>query len=133
MSSKLGLENEMMAYRACDGTGITPYFVGYVTKQGRVIGILTEYLQDAHKPENDKEKELCRTALHNLQTLTGWQRSPKANHKDNYLIDDGKAFLVDLTSVYTPEQVARKGNDWAQKLLHEQFDAYWDCDKYIKN
>lgn len=121
----------MMVYKACDTTGITPEFVGYVTEQGRVIGMLTKYHGEAHKPENDDEKELCRTALHTLQTLTGWQRKPRANHKDNYLIEDGKVLLVDLASVYPPEQVARKGNDWLQKLLHQDFDTYWDYDRYI--
>ncbi|KAK2604910.1 hypothetical protein N8I77_007801 [Diaporthe amygdali] len=124
MSSKLGLENEMMAYKACDGWDITPEFVGYVTEQGRVIGMLTKYLEVAHKPENDEEKELCRTALHNFQTMTGWQRRPKASHKGNYLIDNGKVFLIDLANVYPPEEVAKKDNDWTQKILHEDFDAY---------
>lgn len=118
-----------MAYRACDGKGITPEFIGYVTDQGRHIGMLTAYHSNAHKLQNDEEKELCRTALHTFQLLTGWQRKPQANHKDNYLIKDGKALLIDLASVYPPHEVARKGGDWAQKLLDEQFDAYWDSDK----
>ncbi|KAL1876318.1 hypothetical protein Daus18300_002947 [Diaporthe australafricana] len=122
-----------MAYRACDEFGITPHFLGYVTEQGRVIGILTHYLDEAHKPDNDEEKELCRTALHDFHSLTGWQRDPKANHRDNFLIDDGKVYLVDLANVYTPEQVTRKGDDWMQKLLHEQFDAWWDYDMHIQN
>lgn len=119
----------MMAYRACDGKGITPEFVGYVTEQGRHISMLTAYHSKAHKPRNNDEKELCRTALHTLQLLTGWQRKPKANHKDNYLIEDGKALLIDLASMYPPDSVARMGGDWTQKLLDEQFDAYWDFDK----
>lgn len=119
----------MMAYKACDGIGITPEFIGYVTEQGRHIGMLTAYHAKAHKPQNDEEKELCRTALHTFQMETGWQRKPNANHKDNYLIEDGKALLIDLASVYPPGEVARKGGDWAQKLLDEQFDAYWDFDK----
>lgn len=126
MSSKLGLENEMMVYRACDGLGITPELVGYVKEQGRVIGMLTKYHSEAHKPETDEEKELCRTALHTFQTLTGWQRKPRANYKDNYLIEDSKVLLIDLASVYPPDEVASKGNAWTQKLLHEDFDAYWD-------
>lgn len=130
MSSKIGLENEMMVYRACDGMEITPEFVAYVTEQGRVIGMLTQYHAEAHKPNNDDEKELCRTALHTFQTLTGWQRKPRANHKDNYLIEDGKVLLIDLSSVCPPEEVKRKGSDWTQKLLHEDFDAYWDRDKH---
>lgn len=132
MSSQLGLENEMMVYRACDGTGITPEFVGYVREQGRVIGMLTKYHGKAHKPKTDDEKELCRTALHTFQTLTGWQRKPRANHKDNFLIEDGKVLLIDLASVYPPEEVSRKGNEWTQKLLHEDFDAHWDHDKHIR-
>ncbi|KAL2283468.1 hypothetical protein FJTKL_09813 [Diaporthe vaccinii] len=130
-SSKVGLENEMMVYRACDGMGITPEFVAYVSEQGRVIGMLTEYHGEAHKPRSNDEKELCRTALHTFQTLTGWQRKPRANHKDNYLIEDGKVLLIDLASVYPPEEVSRKGNEWTQKLLHENFDAYWDHYNYI--
>lgn len=126
MSSKIGLENEMMVYRACDGMGITPEFVGYVTEQGRFIGMLTKYHGAAHKPETDEEKELCRTALHTFQTLTGWQRKHRANHKDNYLIEDDKVLLIDLASVYPPEEVQRKGHDWTQKLLHKDFDACWD-------
>lgn len=120
----------MMVYRACDGMGITPEFVANVTEQGRVIGTLTKYHGEAHKPNNDDEKELCRTALHTLQTLTGWQRKPRSNHKDNYLIEDGKALLIDLASVYPPEEVKMKGTDWTQKLLHEDFDAHWDHDKH---
>jgi hypothetical protein len=114
----------MMAYRACDGHGITPEFVGYVTEEGRHISMLTAYHTRAHKPRNDVEKELCRTALQTFQLLTGWQRKPGANHRDNYLIDEGKALLIDLASVYTPDMVSRMGGDWAQKLLGEDFDAY---------
>lgn len=121
----------MMVYRACDGLGITPEFVSYVTDENRVIGMLTKYHREAHKPKDDDDKELCRTALHTLQTLTGWQRKPTANHKDNYLIEDGRVLLIDLASVWPPEEVAKKGDEFTQKLLHEDFDAYWDREEHI--
>ncbi|POS74431.1 hypothetical protein DHEL01_v207171 [Diaporthe helianthi] len=124
--SRIPLENEMMAYRACDGKGITPEFMGYVTEQGRHISMLTAYHSKAHKPETNEEKELCRTALHTLQIETGWQRRSKANHRDNYLIEGGKALLIDLTSTDSPEKVANNGPEWAQKLLDEEFDRCWN-------
>lgn len=122
----------MMAYRACDGRGITPEFIGHVTEQGRHISLLTAYHSKAHKPGNEGEKELCRVALHTLMTETGWQRRPLANHRDNYMIEAGKALLVDLAKAVDPERVAKNGGEWAQKLLDENFDWYWDWPFFAK-
>ncbi|KAG8165561.1 hypothetical protein KVR01_004113 [Diaporthe batatas] len=130
--SKFSLENEMMAYRACDGKGITPEFIGYVTEQGRHISMLTAYHSKAHKPENDEEKELCRTVLHTLQIETGWQRRALANHRDNFLIEDGRALLIDLSKADNPERIAKNGGEWAQKLLDEDFDRYWNWPSLVE-
>lgn len=117
MCSKVGLEREMMAYRACDGKDITPKFVGHVAEEGRVIGFLTEYIEGAHMPSSDDEKELCRRALYRFYRLTGWHRNPMASHKANFLIKDGKAYLVDLAMAYTPQDVASLGDEWANEKV----------------
>ncbi|ROV99116.1 hypothetical protein VMCG_06621 [Cytospora schulzeri] len=113
--NKDGLEREMMAYRACDGKDITPKFLGHVAEEGRIVGMLIEYIEGAHKPSNHEEKELCRQELDRLHQLTGWHRNVMENHKGNFLIKDGKVYIIDLGRAYTPQDVACRGIDWATK------------------
>ncbi|KUI64909.1 hypothetical protein VM1G_00128 [Cytospora mali] len=113
MCNKTEIEREMMTYKACDGKGITPKFLGHVTEMGRVMGMLIEYIEGAHKPGNEEEKELCRQALGRFHGLTGWHRNPTASHKDNFLIKDGTVYIIDLGNAYTPEDVVSKGHGWA--------------------
>lgn len=117
MCNKDGIEREMMAYQACDGKDITPKFLGHVAEEGRVIGMLIEYIEEAHKPSTHEDKELCRQGLDRFHRSTGWHRNPMANHKDNFLIKDDKAYLIDLSKAYTPEDVASKGTDWATEKV----------------
>lgn len=117
MCNQEGIEKEMMAYRACDGKGLTPKFLGHVAEEDRVVGMLIEYIQDAHKPSNDEEKEMCRKTLARFHRLTGWHRNPLANHKDNFLIKDDCAYIIDLSMAYTPADVASKGHEWAEQKV----------------
>ncbi|ROV94396.1 hypothetical protein VSDG_05976 [Cytospora chrysosperma] len=107
-----GIEREMMAYRACNGKDITPKFLGHVAEEGRIIGMLIEYIEGAHKPSNEEEKELCRQELDRFHRLTGWHRNPMENHKGNFIIKDGSVYIIDLARAYTPEDVASKGSEW---------------------
>ncbi|KAK7742154.1 hypothetical protein SLS53_004740 [Cytospora paraplurivora] len=113
MWNQMGIEREMLAYKACGHLGMTPKFVGHVTEEGRVVGMLLEYIAGAHKPRDDKEKELCRQRLSLFHRMTGWHRSVAANHKDNFLIKDGTVYIIDFARAYTPEEVAARGSDWA--------------------
>lgn len=113
MYTQLGIEREMMAYKALGHLGLTPKFVGHVTEEGRVVGMLLEYIAGAHKPSDYNEKELCRQQLFLFHRMTGWHRSVAANHKDNYLVKDGIVYIIDLARVFTPEEVAAMGSDWA--------------------
>ncbi|ROW15007.1 hypothetical protein VPNG_03487 [Cytospora leucostoma] len=113
MCNRMGIEKEMLAYKAFSHLGMTPKFVGHVTEEGRVVGMLLEYIAGAHKPSDDKEKELCRQRLYLFHRMTGWHRSVAANHKDNFLIKDGIAYIIDFARAFTPEEVAAKGSDWA--------------------
>lgn len=117
MCSTVGLEREMMAYRAFDGKDITPKFVGHVAEEGRVIGFVTEYMEGAHHPEGQEEKRLCREALERCHQLTGWHRNPMASHKSNFIIKDDKAYLVDLAKAYTPQDVASMGDEWVREKV----------------
>lgn len=116
MCIQLPIETEMMAYRACDGMDITPKFVGHVAEKGRVIGFLTEYIQGSHKPKDD-EKELCRKVLERFHQLTGWHRCTSANHRRNFIIKDGKAYMVDLGAAHTPATVAMLGSEWVEETV----------------
>ena len=40
------IETEALAYRVIDGQNIGPRFLGHLTENGRVMGILMEYIPD---------------------------------------------------------------------------------------
>lgn len=122
----LGIETEMEAYKACEGKEITPEFLAHVTENGRVIGFLMEYIEGAHIPQNAQEKELCRDAVKRLYNLTGWLRSERENRKGNFLVRDGKVWIIDLSRALRPEQVKSRGDDWVHHTIMNQFDTFWE-------
>ncbi len=62
------LEAETTAYKWIDGTGIGPKFLGHVTEEGRVIGFLMEYIEDA-QTATPADLGACQRALSRLYAL----------------------------------------------------------------
>lgn len=121
------IETEMRAYHACVGHDLTPEFLGLVTELGRVVGYLLEYIKDAHEPHDAADKELCREQVQRLHDLTGWHRSGAKNRRSNFLVKDGRVWLIDLAKARDPQLIGCESPGWAEKVLEaESFDACWN-------
>lgn len=125
MCSPLRLETESRAYKACEGKTITPGFLAHVTEDGRVIGFLIEYIIGTHEP-TDEEKELCRAAVRRFHRLTGWHRVYSQNCRENFLVKDGRVWLVNLGRAMSPRMVASRASNWSEEVMEEDFDLWWD-------
>ncbi len=62
------LEAETTAYQWIDGRGIGPRFLGHVTEEGRVIGFVMEYIDDA-RTATPGDLRACQSALSRLHAL----------------------------------------------------------------
>lgn len=61
-------EEESRIYERIDRQGIGPQFLGHLTEEGRVTGLVIEYIKDArHTSPEDVEE--CRDALQKLHGL----------------------------------------------------------------
>ena len=61
-------EDETKAYQSVDGYDIGPKFLGHLTEEGRVIGLVIEYIQGARHAGPDDVEE-CQVALRKLHQL----------------------------------------------------------------
>jgi serine/threonine protein kinase len=84
------VERETLVYRIIDGKSIGPRFLGHLTEEGRVMGLLLEYIPDT-RPAQPADLATCSTVLrklHNLHVL----------HTDtniyNFLIDENGVGLI---------------------------------------
>ena len=84
---------ELRVYQELEGSGIAPRFIGHVTENGRVVGFLTEYLEDAYPPRLSNFKA-CATVLGKLHAKGIIHGDA---HSGNFLIkSDGTAVLIDF-------------------------------------
>jgi hypothetical protein len=61
------IERETLAYRIIDGQNIGPQFLGHLTENGRVMGVLLEYIPK--RPASITDLGACLNALQKLHTL----------------------------------------------------------------
>lgn len=71
---------------------IGPQFLGHLTENGRVIGILMEYVNDA-RHAGAQDVEICREVLSQLHQL-GVRHGD--TNRFNFLIHNSKATLIDF-------------------------------------
>ena len=87
------LEAETTAYQWIDGSGIGPKFLGHVTEEGRVMGFLTEYIDDARTAAPD-DLRACRRALSRLHAL---EIKHDDINKHNFVVrGGGEVVLIDF-------------------------------------
>lgn len=89
------MEAESAIYKAIHDTGIGPKFLGYLTegKEGRVIGFVTEWIEDA-RAAGLEDIDGCRKALSQLHKLG--IRHGDIN-KYNFLVKEGQdVILIDF-------------------------------------
>lgn len=87
------LEREAEMYRLLHGSGATPGFLGHVTESNRVIGFITEYI-DESVPAESRDRQGCLGALRRLH-----QRGIAHGdaHDGNCMIrKNGSAVLIDF-------------------------------------
>ncbi|KAI1485185.1 hypothetical protein F5X96DRAFT_674888 [Biscogniauxia mediterranea] len=87
------VKRETDAYRVLEGSGIAPQFMGHVTEQGRVVGILVEWIEDAVKPELELDMEMVLDALSSLHERGIVHKDP---HMGNFLIKDNRVYIIDF-------------------------------------
>jgi predicted Ser/Thr protein kinase len=108
------IENETTAYQWISGHTIGPRFLGHLTENGRVIGLLMERIPDA-RHAGTQDLEACRevlSRLHNLGVRHG------DTNRFNFLVCDSKATLIDFDT-------AQKRDD--RNLLLQEFENLTGC------
>jgi len=90
------IESEAQAYRIIDGHNIGPRFLGHLTENGRVMGILLEYIADT-RLATGADLGVCSAILHRLhefKILLG------DTNRNNFLVsaDGGRAMICDFAS-----------------------------------
>ncbi|KAI1137289.1 hypothetical protein F5Y05DRAFT_84860 [Hypoxylon sp. FL0543] len=86
------LEAETVAYSWIEGKEIGPKFLGHVSEAGRVIGFAMENIEGARTAES-RDLIMCQDILARLHSL-GIKHGDINKH--NFLVQDGKAVLVDF-------------------------------------
>jgi len=86
------LEAETTAYEWIEGQQIGPAFLGHLTEDGRIIGFLMARIADC-RHATPEDFPLCHSALSKLHEL-GIKHGDINKH--NFLINDGKATLIDF-------------------------------------
>ncbi|KAI1652646.1 hypothetical protein F4813DRAFT_302990 [Daldinia decipiens] len=91
------IETETTMYHRLHGTGISPGFLGHVTENNRgVIGFVLQIITDS-RPAEPRDLTICQDVLARLHT----QGIMHGNiHKDSFLVQEGKAFLIDFGISY---------------------------------
>ncbi|KAI1501117.1 hypothetical protein F5X99DRAFT_383949 [Biscogniauxia marginata] len=86
------VESDTAAYKAIEGTGIGPKFLGHVTEGGRVMGFLVEWIEGAREARAE-DKEACIAALEKLHERGVAHRDA---HQGNFLIKDDRVYIIDF-------------------------------------
>ena len=85
------IERETLAYRIIDGRNIGPRFLGHLTENGRVMGILLEYIS-ARSGLSSNNLKVCLNALRKLHELKILLND---TNKFNFLVSiDGQRALI---------------------------------------
>lgn len=87
------IKYETMVYKEIEGKGIGPEFLGHVTENGRIIGFLMEYLEDAVVGQALDYKR-CEEVLKKFHAH-GWLHRDY-NHTNFLVQPDGTAKLIDF-------------------------------------
>ncbi|KAI0385014.1 hypothetical protein F5Y04DRAFT_246662 [Hypomontagnella monticulosa] len=88
------LEAETVAYQWIEGSGIAPRFLGHLTEEGRVIGFVLEYIENA-KTAGPEDLAACQGVLKRLHSL-GIKHGDI--NKYNLLVQGDRVFLLDFES-----------------------------------
>lgn len=90
------------------------------------LEFLIDYIEGSHRP-SASEKEMCREQVKRFHELTGWHRSGPENRRSNFLVKDGRVWLIDLAKAKDPQTVGRESPGWAEKVTDpEEFDPFWN-------
>ena len=80
-------------YEIIDGKDIAPRFLGHLLEDGRVIGLLIEFVPNA-RPANNGDLKACLATLHRLHGLKVLHADPNLY---NFLITEGgKCMMCDF-------------------------------------
>ncbi|KAI2783815.1 hypothetical protein F4815DRAFT_442070 [Daldinia loculata] len=110
------IETETTMYSRLQGTGISPKFLGHVTEEGRgVIGFILEIIMNS-RPAEPRDLTICQEVLSRLHAL---DIKHGDIHKDSFLVQGGKAFLIDFEISYLcdEEKELELEYDHLKKLL----------------
>ncbi|KAF9484899.1 hypothetical protein BDN70DRAFT_871879 [Pholiota conissans] len=115
-------EAEMMAYELIHDKGVGPKFLGNLTegKDGRVVGFITEWVQDA-RAAGPGDLESCRKALERLHEL-GIKHGDINKH--NFLVREGHdVVLVDFETAKkcSPQELEDEMNALEENLNDPSF------------
>ncbi|KAJ5718498.1 alpha-galactosidase A precursor [Penicillium malachiteum] len=108
------IENKTTAYQWISSHTIGPRFLGHLTENGRVIGLLMERITDA-RHAGTQDLEACREVLSRLHDL-GVRHGD--TNRFNFLVPDSKATLIDFDT-------AQKCDD--RNLLRQEFENLTGC------
>jgi len=86
------VEAETTAYEWLQNSEVVPTFLGHVTegKDGRVIGFVTEFIEDT-RPAESRDIEECEKALKKLHEL---RIKMDDTNKFNFLVRDGHDVMI---------------------------------------
>ena len=102
-------EAETTAYQWIDGQGVSPNFLGHLTEDGRVIGFVMEYIDDARSADIG-DLAACQDVLARLHSL-GIKHGDI--NKYNFLVRGERAVLVDFETAKRCEE---------QKALEAEYE-----------
>lgn len=124
------VERETQAYRIIEGHNLGPQFHGHLTENGRVMGILMEFVPDTRRGTLD-DFQVCLAVLrklHELKILLG------DTNRNNFLVssDGGSAKICDFASSQLDADDAglkEEEEGLLQSLKNDEFDDeedMWD-------
>jgi len=124
------IEREAQAYRIIDGHDIGPRFVGHLTENNRVMGILMKYIPDT-RHGTSVDLRVCTSILgrlHELKVLLG------DTNRNNFLVsaDGGWAKICDFASSELNadgDKLKQEEDELLTSLEDDEFDeedGMWD-------
>ncbi|KAH0846498.1 hypothetical protein AYO21_10149 [Fonsecaea monophora] len=95
-------EDETKVYQRLDGQGIAPQFLGHLTEEGRVMGLVIEYIKDA-RHAGPEDVDACQDTLGNLHRL-GMLHGDVNRH--NFLVREagGRSKTVTMVDLETASE-----------------------------